>query len=85
VKATFDWATQKLSFSHGAATVLPADAQDILSFMYQLSQLSMNTEIIPLSVSDGATLEKFRIEIVGKEDIAAPMGKLRTLHFRQMP
>jgi len=84
LKATFDWATQKLRFSHGGETALPADTQDILSFMYQLSQLPMNREIIPLSISDGKYLEKYEIEIGGAEDIAAPMGKVRALHLRKI-
>jgi len=84
LEITFDWVTQKLLFSHGGDTVLPADAQDILSFMYQLSQLSMHREIIPLPVSDGTQLEQVQIEIGSTEDIDTPMGKLRALHLRKM-
>ena len=84
MKTTFDWAAQKLRFSHGGETALPADTQDTLSFMYQLSQLPMNREIIPLSVSDGTHLEKYQIEIGMEEDVATPMGKLRALHLRKM-
>lgn len=84
LKAVFDWAAQKLRFSRGGETELPADAQDILSFMYQLSQISMRREIIPLSIIDGAHLEKNQIEIGSAEDIATPMGNLRTLHLRKM-
>ena len=84
LKATFDWAAQKLHFSTGSDTELPADAQDILSFMYQLSQLSMRREIIPLSIGDSAHLEKYQLEIVTEEDIVTPIGNLRTLHLRKM-
>ena len=84
LKANFDRAAQKLRFSHGGETALPADAQDTLSFMYQLSQLSMHREYFPLPISDGASLEKYQIEIGGEEDVAAPMGKLRALHLRKM-
>lgn len=84
LKAIFDWTAQKLRFSHGGDAALSTDAQDILGFMYQLSQLSMNREIIPLPVSDGTQLEQYRIEIIGAEDISTPMGKLRALHLRKM-
>ena len=84
LKATFDWTAQKLRFSQGGDAALSTDAQDILGFMYQLSQLSMNREIIPLPVSDGTQLEQYRIEIIGAEDISTPMGKLRALHLRKM-
>ncbi len=84
LQATFDRAVQKLRFSHGDETVLPADAQDILSFMYQLSQFPMNGEFFPLPISDGAQLQQYQIEVGAKEDIATPMGKLRALHLRKM-
>ncbi len=84
LQTTFDWATQKLHFTRGGDAALPADAQDLLSFMYQLSQLPMNREIIPLSISDGLSLKNYRVEIVMKEDIDTPMGKLRALHLRKL-
>lgn len=84
LKLTFDWARQKLHFSPGGEADLPDDAQDMLSFMYQLSQLVTGTEIVPLSISDGKHLEKYQIEIGLKEDIATPMGKLRALHLHKM-
>ena len=84
LQATFDRAVQKLRFSHGGETVLPADAQDILSFMYQLSQFPMNGEFFPLPICDGAQLQQYQIEVGAKEDIATPMGKLRALHLRKM-
>jgi len=31
IKATFDWLSHKLRFSHGGETALPAGAQDMLS------------------------------------------------------
>lgn len=84
LKVTFDRAAQKLRFSHGGNTDLTANAQDTLSFMYQLSQLPMDQEIIPLPISDGAYLKEYEIEIGGKEDIDTPMGKLQALHLRKL-
>jgi len=84
LKASFDWAAQKLHFSDGGETVLPVGAQDILSFRYQLSQLPMHGEFFTLSVSDGDQLEQYEIEIGGVEDITTPMGNLRALHLRKM-
>lgn len=84
LKAAFDWPAQKLRFSSGSDTALPADAQDMLSFMYQLSQLPMKGEYFALPVSDGSKLETYEIEIGAREDITTPMGKLRTLRLRKM-
>ncbi len=82
--ATFDHAGRKLRFSDGGEVILPDEAQDNLSFMYQLSQLPMNGEFFQLPISDGTRLEQYQIEIGIKEDIATPMGKLRALHLRKM-
>lgn len=84
LKVTFDWARQTLHFLHGGDTALPADAQDALSFMYQLSQLSMQQEIIPLSISNGTNLERYEIEVGRAEAIDTPMGKMSALHLRKI-
>ena len=87
LQATFDWSTQQLSYLIGGHTALPADAQDSLSFMYQLSLLSIRSlhmEFFPLPISDGSQLELHQIEIGTTEDISTPMGKMRALHLRKM-
>ena len=84
VKVTFDRSAHKLHYSSGAEEELPADAQDSLSFMYQLSQMPMDEELLEMPVSDGVQLRQYQIEIGTKEDITTPLGKLHTLHLRQM-
>lgn len=86
-EATFDWVAQILHFSDNDDAALSADAQDALSFMYQLAKLlqpPIHWEFFSLPISDGTHLENYQIEIGAKEDIATPMGKLRTLHLREM-
>jgi hypothetical protein len=82
-KVTFDWATQKLRFTHGDEAALPADAQDILSFTYQLSQLSMHAEMLVLPIGGGTQLEQITIEIGAIEEIPTPMGMIRARHLRK--
>ena len=84
LRVTFDRAAGKLRYSNGGETALPADAQDVLSFLYQFSQIRMNGEFFSLPVSDGTQLQRYQIEIGEKEDITTPMGKLRVLHLRKM-
>lgn len=84
LQTTFDWTSQKLRYSIGGEIALPADAQDILSFMYQLSQVPMDGEFFPMPVSDATQLREYQIEIGAKEDIATPIGKLPSLHLRKM-
>ncbi len=84
LETRFDWLNQTLHFANGEKTALPADAQDILSFMYQLSQIPFNGEFFPLPISDGEQLTTQQIEIGALEDIATPMGKIQVRHLRQM-
>jgi hypothetical protein len=84
MQATFDWGTQKLRFSNNSEIALPVDTQDMLSFMYQLSQIKMNGEFFQLPVSDAAQLQQYQIEVGTKEYIDTPMGKVRALHLRKM-
>ena len=83
-QARFDWAAQKLRYSGGGESELPANTQDALSFLYQLPHIPLNAEFLSLPVSDGTQLQQFQIEIGTKTDIAAPLGKLRTLQMRKM-
>lgn len=84
LNASFDWTAQTLHFSHGAETELPADAQDVLSMLYHISQVSMHAEIVPLTISNGKKLEKYELEIGPQEEIVTPLGKLRALHLRKL-
>lgn len=87
LSASFDQTAHQLNFSRGGSASLPADAQDILSFMYQLSQLSipsMHMEFFPIPISNGTQLEQTRIEIGITEDISTNMGTMRTLHLQKM-
>lgn len=86
-EATFDWAESSLNITDGDDTALPADTQDILSFMYQLVQFlqpPIHREFFPMPITDGAGLENTQIEIGAVENISTPMGDLHALHLRKM-
>ena len=83
LEATFDRKGQKLLFSTGGDSALPDDAQDMLSFSYQLSQISLQKEMIPLSITNGMKLDQIQFEAGGAEDISTPMGNLHTLRLRK--
>lgn len=85
LSAEFDWGAHKLRFSHGGETGLPGQAQDILSFLYQLSQMPMsNQEVVPIRISNGKKLEYYELEIGAEEILSTPLGKLRTLPLRKL-
>ncbi|MGC2166282.1 MAG: DUF3108 domain-containing protein [Gallionella sp.] len=82
--ALFDQAARTLRLFDGSETPFPAEAQDILSFLYQLSQISMHGELFSLPISNGEQLETYRIEIGRGEELDTPMGSLRGLQLRQI-
>ena len=81
---TFNWAGNKLHFSHGGETELPLGAQDILSFLYQLSQLPLHNKIISIAITTGKKLEKYELEIGVEEEVITQMGKMRALPLRRL-
>jgi hypothetical protein len=80
----FNWAGNKLHFSHGGETELPPAAQDILSFLYQLSQLPLHNKIVSIAITTGKKLEKYELEIGAEEEVITQMGKLRALPLRRL-
>jgi Protein of unknown function (DUF3108) len=84
LETRFDWVNQTLYFPNGNKTALLAESQDMLSFMYQLSQIPFNGEFFPLPISDGEQLTTQQIEIGAIDDLDTPMGKIQARHLRQM-
>ncbi len=82
--AKFDWQNKQLTFSSGDTAKLPDKAQDMLSFLYQLSQSPLTQPLLTMYISNGKKLEKYQLAI-GKEDyILTPKGKIRTLPLRKI-
>lgn len=84
LSADFDWENHTLSLSGGNKTELTAQTQDVLSFLYQFSQLSLATEIVPLSISNGKKLEHYDFEVGAEELIDTRLGQLRTVKLRKI-
>lgn len=78
-EARFDWEAKSLSFSDGRQTPLPDQAQDIISFLYQLSQLPLDQGAIPLYISNGKKLERYELAVGEEEEIQTRFGPLRAL------
>ena len=84
LSASFDWQSRLLSFSSGNSTPLSDQTQDILSFLYQFSQMRLDQAELPMQVSNGKKLERYRVEVGSEEEIDTPMGKLRALPLRKI-
>lgn len=82
--AKFDWEARTLSFSNGNKTALPDQTQDIISFLYQLSQSALDRGTIPMYISNGKKLERYELTVGEEEEIQTRLGKLRALPLRKV-
>lgn len=82
--ARFNWMEKTLTFSSGGSVALPDSSQDIVSFMFQLSQITWDNNPIVMNISNGKKLERYEIGIGEEETIDTPKGKLRAIPFRKL-
>lgn len=84
LKAEFSWHARVLSLSDGNSMPLPEQTQDIISFLYQLSQLDLNRGVIPLHISNGKKLEYYELAVGEEEMIQTRLGWMRALPVRKI-
>jgi hypothetical protein len=84
LSADFDWQNRQLNFSSGNSSPLPDQAQDILSFLYQFSQMPLDQARLPMRVSNGKKLESYELEVGAEEEIQTRLGLLRVLPLRKI-
>jgi Protein of unknown function (DUF3108) len=82
--AEFAWAEHSLKFSAGNSVSLPAHSQDFVSFLYQLSQLTLDQDSLSMSISNGKKLERYELAIGEEQEIDTRMGKMRAIPFRKI-
>ncbi|MFY9261383.1 MAG: DUF3108 domain-containing protein [Gallionella sp.] len=82
--AQFDWANKTLNFSAGNSVALPEHTQDLLSSLYQVSQLALEKGTISVPYTNGRKLEYIQFEV--GEEVALPtrLGTLRALPLRKV-
>jgi hypothetical protein len=82
-KATIgaDFADGNVTTLGQAATPAPADAQDLLSFHYQLGW-TQRQGVQTVAVATGKKFDRIRFEAVGEETLETPAGTFRTRHYR---
>lgn len=84
LSAKFDWQNKQVQFSSGNSSALPDQAQDILSFLYQFSQMPLDQATLPMRVSNGKKLESYQLEVGAEQEIITRLGKLRALHLTKI-
>ena len=83
-RADFDWPAHTIHFSNGSEAVLPLQAQDILSILYQFPPMHQQEEIVSINIGTGKKFERYRFEVVFEEPLETAMGRLQTVHFRKL-
>ena len=85
--AQFDWDKNTLQFGRAADqknTPLPAGAQDLLSFMYQLSLAPPPRGRVQIPVTTGVRFENYELDVLDEETIETPLGNIRALPVKQV-
>ena len=83
--ADLDWNAMTAMIGNPQRDVaLPADAQDLVSFMYQLGLMPLAPGRIELPITNGWKLERYELEIGGEEQLQTPFGTLRAVPVKQV-
>ncbi|MDD4964108.1 MAG: DUF3108 domain-containing protein [Gallionella sp.] len=82
--AKFNWIDKTLSFSEGNQVTLPAHTQDLLSSLYQVSQLALEKGTISVPYTNGRKLEYIQFEVGEEVELSTRLGKLRALPLRKV-
>lgn len=83
-EARFIWEEGLLRFSSGSQVTLPERAQDMVSFLYQLSQLPLDAGVVQIYISNGKKLERYELEVGAEEFIQTDFGRLRALPLHKI-
>ena len=67
-----------------SSTALPANAQDLVSFMYQLGLVPLTPGRVELPITNGWKLERYVLEIGVEEPLQTPFGALRAVPVKQV-
>lgn len=83
--ADFDWGKATVALGNPPQHVAaPADAQDIVSFMYQLGLAPLTPGRIEVPVTTGWKLERYELDIGIEEMLETPFGALRAVPVKQV-
>ena len=80
----FDWADKLLHFSAGNQVALPEHTQDLLSALYQVSQLAIEKGSITVPYTNGRKLEYIEFTVGEEQALPTRIGTLRALPLRKV-
>ena len=82
---TFDWKGGTVSFEKGGEKrtgPLAGNTVDWLSMIFQLAHAPPSTEAYDMQVYTQKRMYRFRLQVLGVEEIDIPLGRVRALHLR---
>jgi hypothetical protein len=85
--AVFDWTEHKVKLGRlpqQTTVELPADSQDVVSFMYQLALAPPAPGRIRFPFTRGTRLDMVSFDVLPTETIDTPLGRLRTIPVIQV-
>lgn len=82
--ASINWDMHKIHFSNGEDRNLTEQAQDRLSLPYQLSQLPLNTDSVPVELINSTDIRQHYLAIGDEGTISTPIGELRTVALHKV-
>jgi hypothetical protein len=80
----FNWTDKQLNFSSGNQVALPEHTQDLLSALYQVSQLDLQKGKISVPVTNGRKLERYEFSVGEEQALPSRLGTLRALPLRKI-
>ena len=82
---TFDWPARKVTFERkgeSRTTPLTDNTVDWLSMIFQLAHMPPAAGATELQVFTQRRMYKFKLQVLGIEEIDIPLGRVRALHLR---
>ena len=83
--ARFDHVARTITFGNPTRSLpLNENAQDLVSFMYQLGLLPLTPGRIEIPITNGWKFERYELEIGIEETLQTPFGEIRAVPVRQV-
>ncbi|HEX5128387.1 MAG TPA: DUF3108 domain-containing protein, partial [Usitatibacter sp.] len=82
---TFDWATRTVTFERKGESrtgPLVENTVDWLSMIFQLAHVPPTQGVQELQVFTQRRMYRFKLQVMGVEEIEIPLGRVRALHVR---
>lgn len=81
----FDWGAREVTFSRRGGTSksrLEDNTVDWLSMIFQMAHMPPRGQTTAIQVFTQRKMYRYRLEIVGEEQLELPIGRVRALHLR---